>query len=314
MEQKKEIHCDVCSNSILESFETLYVKPEYSVLKCNNCSFAFIPQYQRQNIVYENYRDQEVLAEVRKGNNWLKYKRHKLRINFIRKFIKSGSLFDIGTGWGHFLHTAHKCGYDASGIEISELMHHYAVNDLSLNVKLGDLFKEELPQETFDVVTMWDVLEHLDNPSQALEKANSLLKPGAYIFLQVPQIDSFIAKRQKQNWSMMSLEHLNYFSKDTMRLILENNGFELIKIKSSFEFKLFIMFRLHSIIARLKRRKKAAQETSNSERQGFYNRLTSVPRFILVLMMFFHDVIYQTLSILKIGDEMIVAARKTSSD
>jgi 2-polyprenyl-3-methyl-5-hydroxy-6-metoxy-1,4-benzoquinol methylase len=312
MENKGKIFCDVCNNSVFNRFTVLYDKKDYKVVTCDICDFAFIPQYARIDIEYETYRDEQVLEEVRKGNNWLKFKRHKLRVKFIKRLKKTGKIFDIGTGWGHFLHTAAKCGYDASGVEISELMHHYAVNDLKLIVRQGDFFVKKLPEKYYDVATMWDVLEHLDNPSAALKRANLLLKTGGFLVLQVPQMDSFIAKWQKEDWSMMSPEHLNYFSKKTIKKMLEKNGFELVKIKSSFEFKLFIMFRLHSIMSVLKKKKNASEFTSNSERQGFYNRLTSVPHFILVIMMFFHDIIYQLFSFFKIGDEMIVAARKIS--
>lgn len=310
-EISKDIYCEVCNNRASEKFERLYQKENYTVVKCNNCSFVFIPHNYRQEIAYDSYRDEEVLKEVRKGNNWLKYKRHKLRVNFIKKYIKKGKLFDAGTGWGHFLHTAKRCGYETNGIEISKLMHLYATQDLKLDVMNGDFFKEPLQKNYYDIVTMWDVLEHLDYPIAAIKRSLEILKPNGFLVLQVPQIDSFIAKRKKEKWSMMSIEHVNYFSKKTIKKVLDDNGFDVIKIKSSFEFKLFIMFSLLPLLKKFKGRKnKTKGSISNTERQSFFNKLTKIPHFVLVVIMFFHDIIYKLLSALKIGEEMMVIAQK----
>lgn len=308
-------YCELCRNEDLERFKVLYNKRNYSVVECEICGFVFIPQKFRDQIPYESYRDEAVLNEVRKGNNWLKYRRHKLRVNFIKKYIKKGKLFDAGTGWGHFLHTAKRCGYETNGIEISKLMHLYATQDLELNVINGDFFKEPLPKNHFDIVTMWDVLEHLDYPVEAVKRSNEILKSGGYLVVQVPQFDSFIAKRKKDKWSMMSIEHVNYFTIKTIKKVLNDNGFEVIKIKSSFEFKLFIMFSLLPLLERFRKRKVddgsvKNNKISNTERQSFFNKLTKIPHFALVIIMFFHDMLYKLLSALKIGEEMMVIAKK----
>ena len=315
MKNIKKTYCEVCQNDNPDNFRLLYLKEAYEIFKCNECGFVFIPQFHRIEIPYSDYRDEEVLAEVRRGNNMIKIKRHKLRVNLIKKYLKTGKLFDIGSGWGHFLYTAKLCGFETEGIEISKLMCEYAKEDLNLDVTNVNLFEDQLKVNYYDIATMWDVLEHLDYPAKALEIANKVLKPRAYLVLQVPQIDSFIAKRQKSNWSMFSLEHLNYFSSKTIKLLLEDKGFELIKIKSSFEFKLFIMFRLLAIVKRLKKRKKLlkSENISNTERQLFFNKLVKMPKFLLIVVIFMHDLIYNLLSFLRIGDEMIVIARKNHS-
>lgn len=310
MIKDKKIVCEVCGNDDPERFSELYDKGEYKIISCDFCEFVFIPIIYRKRIDYEDYRDEEVLAEVRKGNNSLKIKRHKLRIRFIRKFVKNARLFDIGAGWGHFLYTAKLSGFDTDGVEISKLMHFYAENDLGLNIRHGDFFKLEIPENHYDVVTMWDVLEHIDEPGKAVSKVHKILKENGLFILQVPQIDSYISKKQKENWGMFSLEHISYFSKSTMEKFLERYGFELLKIKSSYEFKQYIMFTLLPVLKKRKDKGLKKESISNSERQGFFNKITKLPHFILVTIMFFHNIIYNLLSIFNIGEEMIVVAKK----
>lgn len=312
MSYLENIHCEVCGNNDPQKFSLKFERKDFKVSQCQNCKFVFIPQFYRESIPYEDYRDEEVLKSVRQGNNYIKIRRHKLRIKLIRKFVKTGKLYDIGVGWGHFLYTAKLMGFDASGVEISELMYYYATNDLNLDVVHDNFFNLSLPEKNWDVVTMWDVLEHIEKPAEVVRRARTILKDDGYFIFQVPQIDSKVAKKQKQNWSMMSIEHINYFSKESIKYLLEKEGFEIIKIKSSYELKLFLMF---TVLPWLKGRKKKETETSqqaisNSERQNFFNKITKVPKFLIWIGLLAHDIIYKTMSCLKYGEEMIVVAKK----
>ncbi|MDD2634133.1 MAG: class I SAM-dependent methyltransferase [Bacteroidales bacterium] len=312
MEYSENIYCEVCGNKNPHKFNLKFERSDFNVVECQNCEFVFIPQFYREHIAYEEYRDEEVLNSVRKGNNYIKFRRHKLRIKLIRKYVKTGKLYDIGVGWGHFLYTAKLMGFDASGVEISELMHHYAVNDLQLNVVHDNFFKVKIPENTLDIVTMWDVLEHIEKPAEVVRKINYILKDNGYLVFQVPQIDSKVARKQKEKWSMMSLEHINYFSKSSITTLLKNEGFEIVKIKSSYELKLFLMFTvLPWIKGRKNKNKQNEQEAiSNSERQNFFNKITKLPKFVIWLGLLAHDIIYKIMSRLNYGEEMIVIARK----
>lgn len=310
----EDITCCVCGNKNPEAFKVKYQKEKFAVVTCNTCSLNFIPPYYRRQIEYTQYKNADVTSAIRAGNNWVKIQRHKLRFKFIQKFIKSGKLFDLGAGWGHFMLAGKELGYDVYGVEISEQPYLYCVNDLKLPVDHIDFFEMDEAKK-FDVITMWDVLEHIDKADDFLAKCAKLTKPGGYLFLQVPQIDSYFAKRHKDNWKMMGLDHVNYFGKNTITQILANNGYEVVKIKSSFEIKLFIMYTLLPLLKKLKGKTKQtlreADKTINaSERQNYFNKFTSRPMWQLKLFVLLHNVIYNTLSFFNIGEEMMVAARK----
>lgn len=310
----EEIFCCVCSNTNSKNFSLKYKKQNFAVVTCNTCSHHFIPHYYRKQIQYTQYKNADVTAAVRAGNNWAKIQRHKLRFKFIQKYIKSGKLFDLGAGWGHFMLAGKELGYDVYGVEISEQPYLYCVKDLKLPVDHIDFF-EMNESKKFDIITMWDVLEHIDKADPFLQKCNKLTNTGGYLFLQVPQIDSYFAKKHKDNWKMMGLDHVNYFSKKTITQILEKNGYQVLKIKSSFEIKLFIMYTLLPFFKKFKNPNKQttieANKTINAaERQQYFNKFTSKPMWQLKLAVFIHNCIYNTLSFLNIGEEMMVVAKK----
>ena len=305
-----EANCCVCNNSDPKEFKVKYQKDNYAVCECNKCSFVFIPPYFRKQISYENYKDENVAIAVRNGNNFVKIERHKLRYNLIKKYKPSGSLFDLGAGWGHFMLTGQQLGYDVYGIEISEQPYLYSKNDLKLPVDHIDFF-EMKEDKTFDIITMWDVLEHIDKADPFIEKCARINSKNGYIVIQVPQIDSYFAKKYKDEWKMMSLDHVNYFGKKTITQLLNKHGYEVECIKSSFEIKLFIMYTVLPFIKKFKGTKtESKNEIKSSERQQYFNTFTEKPMWKLKLYMKIHNIIYNMLSALNIGEEMIVIAKK----
>ncbi len=304
----EKLICQCCKNTDPSQFIEKFKKDGLIVLECKKCSFNFLPWYYRKNITYTDYKNEKVLEQIRKGNNWLKVQRHLLRFELIRKYKPSGYLFDLGVGWGHFLLAAKQLGYEIYGIEISKNPYIYSKEDLGLPVDHVDFFKMEKKDGSFDIITMWDVLEHIDDADPFVKKCADLLKKEGYLFLQVPQIDSFIAKRKKENWNMMGLDHVNYFSKKTITLLLEKHGFEVVKIKSSIELKLLLMYTILPWIKKLKGKKQ--DSITSAERQEYYNKTTQKPQWVLKTFVVVHNIIYKLLSSLNIGEEMIVVARK----
>ncbi|HQQ94828.1 MAG TPA: class I SAM-dependent methyltransferase [Bacteroidia bacterium] len=311
---RDEIRCCVCGNTDPEQFKPLYEKENFAVVVCTVCDFHFIPPHYRKKIQYTQYKNADVTAAVRSGNNWVKIQRHRLRFRFIRKFVTHGHLFDLGAGWGHFMLAAREEGFKVSGIEIAEQPYLYCVNDLKLPVEHIDFFDMD-PSRIFDVITMWDVLEHIDKADRFLAKCNQHTRAGGYLFLQVPQIDSYFARKYRDEWKMMGLDHVNYFGRQTIRRLLESQGYEVLAIKSSFEIKLFLMYTLLPFLKRFKTgEKKTLRETNQgiqaAERQAYFNTFTSKPRWQLWIFVKLHNLLYNTLSFFRVGEEMMVAARK----
>lgn len=304
----KDIECKVCYNNDTTKFISKFEKNGVNIVQCEKCEFIFIPPYFRKDINYEDYKDDAVLKTIIEGNDWLKIQRHLLRFKTIKKYQKKGRLFDLGVGWGHFLYTGKLLGYEVGGIEMSKMSYKYAKEYLKLPVEEKDLFKYEAKTEYYDIVTMWDVLEHIDDCDKVIEKCFTMLNTGGYLVIQVPQIDSYIAVKQKEKWQAMGLDHVNYFSKKTITNLLEKKGFEVIKIKSSIEVKLFLMYSIYN--KKRKKKEGASVKITAAERQAYYNQKVDKPKWMLKIMVFFHNIFYNLLSFLRIGDEMMVIAQK----
>ena len=121
-------------------------------------------------------------------------------------------------------------------------------------------------------------------------------------------IRAFLSKKQKEKWQAIGLDHVNYFSRKTITELLERKGYKVIKVKSSIEVKHYLMY---SIYNKKKGKKEGANvNITHAERQGYYNQSVNKPKWKLKIMVFIHNIIYNILSHLRIGDEMIVIAQK----
>jgi SAM-dependent methyltransferase len=95
----------------------------------------------------------------------------------------------------------------------------------------GTLDTADLPEAHFDVVTMWDVIEHLTDPRSALGQVHHLLKPGGLVVVHTIDIESLFARLMGPRWPWLMEMHVYYFSRHTLRTMLEQSGFEVISDK-----------------------------------------------------------------------------------
>lgn len=155
----------------------------------------------------------------------------KKRIRQINKYVKSGRLLDIGCALGFFLDEA-KRDFDTYGVEISKFAVEYAKEKLGLQVILGKFLDAEFEDAFFDCITMWDVIEHLPDPTLNLKKVYKLLKPDGLLVLSTGDIDSLVGKLMGKHWHLLlPPQHIYYFSQTTIKKLLEKIGFKVIEVK-----------------------------------------------------------------------------------
>ena len=302
----EDIKCIVCKNKDKNLFKIKYRKLNCSIVECGICSFHFIPPFYRKTIDYTRYKSQEVADQIKRADVWLKIQRNLLRYQLIHRYKKSGKVYDVGAGFGHFLLTGKQLGHEVYGCELSQANVDFVRNHLNIIVENKN-FLNIVEEKQYDIVTLWDVLEHIDEGDKIIEKASRIMNKGGFIFIQVPQIDSFFAKLLKHNWWAMGLDHVNYFSKKTIKQFLSTYGFETRTIKSSIELKNIYNY---VIMPKFKGRKKSSKPISAAERQKEFNKLTKKPRWMLWILVKMHNFLYKTASLFHLGDEMIVVAEK----
>lgn len=142
-----------------------------------------------------------------------------------------GMLLDVGCATGDFLVCARDAGWRVAGVEWSPFAAKEA-RRRGLDVQNAPFLSASFALQTFDVVTLWDYIEHVPNPLAHLERAHSLLKPGGCLMLSTGDTASLVARLSGRRWHLMiPPKHLFFFSRDNLRRILERSGFRVTWIR-----------------------------------------------------------------------------------
>lgn len=219
--------CVVCKSS------DFFPSPELNkeLLRCKKCNLIFykdIENISPETIYNSNYfidgRYYDYLADrpVFERN-------FRNRIEVLRKFSKGSKLLEIGSAYGFFLEAA-KQYYDISGVDIAEEGVKFSRDVLGIeNVKCADYLDLDYGSGAFDVICLFDTIEHLNRPHLYVEKAARELKPGGLLSLTTGDIGSPMAKLQKSRWRLINIPtHLFYFSFANLELLLKNYGLKVI--------------------------------------------------------------------------------------
>jgi SAM-dependent methyltransferase len=147
--------------------------------------------------------------------------------------VSEGNLLDIGAAGGYLVKLASERGFDAQGVEISEHAVEIAQSVIPGKVQRGTLDKLQLEPSCLDVITLFDVLEHLAEPREALQRLSGWLKPGGVIAVTIPDVDSLSARLMGGAWPHYKLEHRFYPSRRGLRMMLGGAGLEVVLDKSA---------------------------------------------------------------------------------
>jgi len=213
---------------------------DVELYECNNCDFKFL----LRNDVSDHTTRREGYFELLSEENRLK--EYKFLADKIQSRIKGGIILDVGCGTGVFLDTL-GTRWNKFGVEPSSYGAEQA-KVKNIRVMKTDFLSANFNPETFDVVTLIDVIEHLKLPKENLEKAFAILKPGGYLVIETGDIGSLTAKLAGSRWTYFNPpEHISFFSKRTISSLLKQIGFiniEVSRVTHGIEygkdFRLFI--------------------------------------------------------------------------
>lgn len=230
---KHKSECPVCHNF---NSQYLFSVDKGQLISCQSCYLVYYtPRPSKQELrdfyTVENHHH-EFAQSLMSGEDFAekRYLQFKKSLKKYAPFILTQSsplLLDIGCGTGDFLRIASKNRWNIAGVEISPQGSISANQLLERNcVYTGDLLDLDLPDNYYDVITIFHVIEHLIDPLSTLKKIYQLLKPNGILFVETPNIGGFGAKIKKRNWSqIMPLEHITYFQPSSLRFSLEKAGF-----------------------------------------------------------------------------------------
>lgn len=204
------------------------VRGTQTIVRCGECGLTYVNPRIETSLVAESYR----LAEDDVYTRGAAGRTHTFR-QCVRKISRwkkpPGKLLDIGCAAGFFVAEARKFGWDAAGIEPSEYLVDWGREHLGENLVKGTLKQGDFKDGKFDILTMWDVLEHVTDPLGELTECFRICKPGGMLIINYPDFGSLLARIAGKRWWFLLSNHLYYFTPDTMKKILEKAGFEVLK-------------------------------------------------------------------------------------
>jgi len=192
-------------------------------VKCRNCHLIYANPIEKANKINGDYSKMgNNDAPIIRGS---RLRAAKSQLGLIRKHKSGKTLLDIGCGEGFFLFNATKAGYTTKGIEISQDAAEYAGREFGLDVVAKPFEELQFPDNYFDVVTLWQVLEHVPYPLLVLREVHRILKPEGLLATSTPDIESILAKIFKRKWWNLRRLHVNQFTTRTLTDMLKRAGF-----------------------------------------------------------------------------------------
>lgn len=213
----------------------------FSLFKCSQCEFVFTQAHPGKEDISPYYKSEEYVSHsnTRQGMvNKLYHLARRYMLGRKRKLIqrlthkKTGTILDIGSGTGFFLDHMKEHGWDVTGIEPSEEGRKFCRNEFALEIKdEKSLFV--LPEDSFDVITLWHVLEHVQDMDDYMIKVRSILKKDGILLIALPNFNSLDAAIYKGKWAAYDVpRHLWHFSPFSFKKFAAKYQFQLLKMKS----------------------------------------------------------------------------------
>lgn len=225
--------CRICGGTAYDPFA---VKNGFHLERCLGCGLVQVTD-DLSGVNLAEYYDQEFFDET---YDWLQapgrgrrkeYRKFNYRLEEIEALKpKKGVILDIGCSFGFFLDMARTRGWTPVGVEIGEYAARFAHDKLDLEVHVGEILEAPLETARFDVITMWNVLEHLNDPLTQFRRINELLKPGGLIVFTTGDVDSYIRKLEGLRWrALIPPIHVANYNFSVIERLFEKTGFEVAK-------------------------------------------------------------------------------------
>lgn len=237
-------NCPVCGSpdikNVLSVKDYTVSNETFVIAECNSCSLRFTqdvpdaasiaPYYKSENYISHTNTSKGLInrlyQSVRKRT--LKQKR---RLIERASGIKKGRLLDVGSGTGAFANEMQQAGWQVTGLEPDADAR--AVGKQSYNIDLADIGQfYQLRESSYDVITMWHVLEHVHDLQGYIAKLKLLLTENGKLFIAVPNYTSKDAAAYKEQWAAYDVpRHLYHFSPRSMQVLMEKHGLRILQHK-----------------------------------------------------------------------------------
>ena len=203
----------------------------FEIMACDSCGLLYTTPKPSDEKLGDYYKSDEYYShqENKKGfiprvYEAVKSVNLKHKIDIATQGKEHGELLDIGCGVGDFLHQAEQKGWECTGTEPSEDAVAIARKRIKAQI-VPPMDLEKLPDESFDVITMWHVLEHVSDLQWQVNQLNRLLKKGGRLVIALPNFKSYDAQYYQDKWAAYDVpRHLNHFCQESITNLFNING------------------------------------------------------------------------------------------
>jgi SAM-dependent methyltransferase len=196
------------------------------IVRCQVCSLVYANPRDAVGSLHAKYEAVEPDAYLAEDSS----RRATFRgiVSTLQKRIGAGRVLDVGCSAGLFLEVLPSC-YEGYGLEPSVQAAQVAQRRLGSRVRCGSLRDATFDEGMFDLVTLWDVLEHLERPRHALAAIHRWTRPGGWLALITPDMGSPTARLLRGRWPHLIRQHLYYFTQTSMDRLLASSGYQVIE-------------------------------------------------------------------------------------
>ena len=228
--------CPWCGNPsekrYLQVKDYFLSQEDFEIYQCEHCGLLFTEPRPEPSVIGKYYQSEEYYShqQNKKGlvpriYEFVKSFNIKNKAGMAIQGLPKGKLLDIGCGVGDFLCQVKHQGWEVTGIEPSDQAKDIAEKRLGIR-PLAPEDSVTLPSASFDVITLWHVLEHVDDLKFQTSEITRLLKPGGRLVIALPNFQSFDCQYYKDKWAAWDVpRHLNHFSPETLKSIWVSLGF-----------------------------------------------------------------------------------------
>lgn len=220
------VACNVCGAS---EERLIAVQNSYRVVACAGCGFVYVnprPDEKTLEGLYLSYLPDK-MEDPESWRGYMKTVFSNAAAEIARRAPKGAKVLDVGCGYGFFLDEMKQRGFAASGMDVSKTAVGYAVKQ-GFDVRLGTLDTAAFEEGSFDVVTMFYVLEHIPDPLKALQRVKGILKPGGLLLLRLPHTTPIVKALSVLGINNNLYDppfHLNDFSAASIKTLLTKAGY-----------------------------------------------------------------------------------------
>lgn len=195
------------------------------LVRCKRCDLVYVSPRPKRQTIEDGYERVDNTTYVQQGAGRLQTFAQALR--WLEACgVKKGKVLDIGAAGGFFVKAAADAGWEATGLEISRHLCDYGRTTLGATMVQGTIDRASFPERSFDLISFWDVLEHVSDPADALVQARRWLKPGGTLLINYPDYSSIWAHLLGRKWWFLIDVHIYYFTPATLSKLLEKCGFK----------------------------------------------------------------------------------------